>query len=335
MIHTCKLCSYETKRHAHLIQHLETKKHKKNQEFEDAKKHYKVVEKKLTNIAKTQYEHTRMQKENLKLQKEQAKIQKKELKNINTKIDEVHKTAKKAKEYSKSCLFLLNKYYKNNPPLTYPGDDFCKSAIYKYFNVTEEQNEKTNLLAKKIIFYLSKNKLIDCLIKILLPILKHSDVNQQSVMNTDTSRCNYATKLVNEWKSDKAGVYLTSTIIKPFCDIIVEVLQKYVNDYRSYINENDDEIQGDRVFEEHEKLQEIKQSLFTISDSKLYNAIIFKLSSNLHYKSLIDIEAKLLELNNNEEEVEEVEVGVDEIENNKEVKEEIKKKKVQIKCKSK
>ena len=49
-----------------------------------------------------------------------------------------------------------------------------------------------------------------------------------------------------------------------------------------------------------EKLQEIKQSLYAISDSKLYNAIIFKLSSNLHYKSLIDIEARLIELENND-----------------------------------
>jgi hypothetical protein len=322
MIHTCNLCSYETNRHAHLIQHFTTKKHKKNQDIEDTKKYYKVVEKKLTNIAKTQYEQTRFQKQ-------QAKIQKKELSVINTKIEEVYKTAKKAKEYSKSCLFLLNKYYKNNPPLTYPGDEFCKTAIYKYFNVTEEEN-KTNILAKKIMYYLSKNKLTDCLINILLPMLKQTDINKQSILNTDTSRCNYATKLVDEWKSDKAGVYLTSTIIKPFCDIIVGVLQKYVNDYKQYIIDNNEDIIGERVFEEHDKLQEIKQSLYAISDSKLYNAIIFKLSSNLHYKSLINIEAKLFELNNNEQ----VENN-EEIENNEEVIEEIKKNKVQIRCKSK
>lgn len=313
MIHTCKLCSYETDRQSHFNLHLATKKHQKNQEIFDTKKHHKIVEKKLTNIAKTQYEQN-------KFQKQQAKIQKKELKQINTKIEEVHKTAKKAKEYSKSCLFLLNKYYKNNPPLTYPGDEFCKTAIYKYFNVTEEENEKTNLLARKIMYYLSKNKLTECLINILLPMLKQSDMNKQSVLNTDTSRCNYATKLVDEWKSDKAGVYLTSTIIKPFCDIIVGVLQKYVNDYKQYIIDNDEDIVGERVFEEHDKLQEIKQSLFAISDSKLYNAIIFKLSSNLHYKSLIDLEVKL---------------GEQQEEEQQEHQEEIKTNKVQIKCKSK
>ena len=80
-----------------------------------------------------------MQKDNLKLQKQQAKIQKKELKEINNKIDEVHKTAKKAKEYSKSCLAILNEHYKDNPPLTYPGDKICKDKIYKYFNVTERR----------------------------------------------------------------------------------------------------------------------------------------------------------------------------------------------------
>lgn len=293
MLHKCLLCSYESIKFSNYNQHLATKKHQIKQEINDAKKHYKVVEKKLTNIAKTQYEHTRFQKD-------QAKIQKKELIQINIKIDEVHKTAKKAKEYSKSCLALLNTLYKDNPPLTYPGDEYCKKVIYKYFNVTEEENEKTNKLARKIMFFLSKDKLTECLINILLPILKHNDMNKQSILNTDTSRCNYATKHNDKWKSDKAGVYLTSTIIKPFCNIIVDIIQKYVNDYKQYLIDNDDEIVGDRIFEEQEKLQEIKQSLYAISDSKLYNAIIFKLSSNLHYKSLIDIEARLVELENND-----------------------------------
>ena len=315
MLHKCLLCSYETHRYSHFTLHLATKKHQIQQEINDAKKHYKVVEKKLTNIAKTQYEHTRFQKD-------QAKIQKKELTEINIKIDEVHKTAKKAKEYSKSCLALLNTLYKDNPPLTYPGDEYCKKVIYKYFNVTEEENKKTNKLARKIMFLLSKDKLTGCLIDILLPILKNNDMNQQSILNTDTSRCNYAAKHNDKWKSDKAGVYLTSTIIKPFCNIIVDIIQKYVNDYKQYLIDNDDEIVGDRVFEEQEKLQEIKQSLHAISDSKLYNAIIFKLSSNLHYKSLIDIEKRLTELDNDTETKIETKI-------------EIEPKKIQIKSKSK
>jgi hypothetical protein len=328
MIHTCKLCDFTSEKLSNFNLHLATKKHQKNQEIFDTKKHQKVVEKKLTNIAKTQYEQT-------KFQKQQAKIQKKELKQINTKIEEVHKTAKKAKEYSKSCLTLLNKYYKNNPPLTYPGDELCKKAIYKYFNVTEKENEKTNVLARKIMYYLSKDKLVNCLIDILLPILKETDINKQTVLNTDTSRCNYVTKLVGEWKSDKAGVYLIATMIKPFCNIIVDVVQKYVNDYKQYIIDNEEDILGERVFEEHEKLQEIKNCLFEIKDQKLYNAIIYKLSSNLHYKSLIDLEVKLVELNINVDDEDDVingEKNKVNIENNKV---NIEKNKVQIKTKSK
>ena len=70
MIHTCKLCDFTSEKLSNFNLHLATKKHKKNQEIFDTKKHYKVVEKKLTNIAKTQYEQTRMQKDNIKLQKQ-------------------------------------------------------------------------------------------------------------------------------------------------------------------------------------------------------------------------------------------------------------------------
>jgi len=60
----------------------------------------------------------------------------------------------------------------------------------------------------KILYKFNKNKLTDSLIQILLPILKKDDVTQQSVFNTDTSRSNFAAKYDDEWKSDKAGIYL-------------------------------------------------------------------------------------------------------------------------------
>ena len=125
------------------------------------------------------------------------------------------------------------------------------------------------------------------MIEILLPILKKDDMSTQSIFNTDTSRSNYAAKQTNLWIPDKSGIYLNDTIIKPFCNVVIELMKKFYSEYKKYVNENIDYVKDTELMDEFVKLEDIMNCIISIKDKKLYDSIIFKLSSNLHYKSLI------------------------------------------------
>ena len=129
--------------------------------------------------------------------------------------------------------------------------------------------------------------MLDELIEILLPLVKKDDVKAQSIFNTDYARSNFAAKHDDKWKADKAGVYLNAKIIKPFCNIIINLMTSFFYEFRNYMQENEDEFEGRLGFEGTEKLSKISKCVTDIKGSKLYDAIIFKLSSNLHYKALI------------------------------------------------
>ena len=194
----------------------------------------------------------------------------KKLDKVTNKINKVQETANEAKIYSKSCIAMLNDHFRDNPPLLYPGDEQCRQQILKYFKLTEEEIKNNFKLEDKILSKYKNNKLIESLIDILIPILKKDDAKKQSIFNTDTSRCNYAAKQTNIWISDKAGVYL---------------------------NENMDTLNDTQILDGFEKLENIMNCVISIRDKKLYDSIIYKLSSNLHYKSLIktnDIEEKII-----------------------------------------
>jgi len=158
-------------------------------------------------------------------------------------------------------------------------------------------------LEEKILYYYSKNKLAESLIQILLPILKKDDPTKQSVFNTDSTRNNFATKYEDEWKPDKAGIYLNKQIIKPFCNIIVEIMTSYRNDFKQNVKNNEEKYKGEKIFDAYDELQKINTCLCGIKDSKLFDSIIYKLSSNLHYKAIINYEDKYEdeEINDNEE----------------------------------
>ena len=284
MLHKCLLCSYETYRVSHYELHLKTQKHRRNNELN---KNNSIIEKRLKKIEKTQQNQTKaMQTQNKIIRK-----QDKNIKTIDAKLTDVKHIATKAKVYSKSCLAFLNEHFKDNPSLKYPGDEYCKKKLYEHFKINE--NNESSDLEKRILYKFNNNKLIDSLIQILLPILKKDDVKQQSIFNTDTARSNFAAKYDDEWKPDKAGIYLNSTIIKPFCNIIIDIMTKYLAYYKNYVNMN--KSRCEKMFDECDKITNITRCLLDIGDSKLYDAIIYRLSSNLHYKMLI----KKLETVNN------------------------------------
>jgi hypothetical protein len=281
MLHKCDICSYESGQYTNFKRHLKTYKHQTKkllflEQNDVTKQEILNIKEDISELAKTQ-----------QLQNKTIKTQDKTIKTMKTEINEVKTVATKAINYSKSCLALLNEKFKDNPSLTYPGDEYCRKQIYSHFNVTNKEVKETSKLEEKILYKFNKNKLTDSLIQILLPILKKDDVTQQSVFNTDTSRSNFAAKYDDEWKSDKAGIYLNTTIIKPFCNIIVKTMTEYLAYFKDYVKNNDDEFRGEKIFDAYDKSNNIAKCVSEIGESKLYDAIIFKLSSNLHYKMLI------------------------------------------------
>jgi hypothetical protein len=286
MLHHCKYCNYQTNRSCNLKLHIKTKKHETNkllflEKNNKTKQEILNIKEDITKLEKTQ------QTQNKTILK-----QDKNIKTMKTEITEVKHIATKAKVYSKSCLAFLNEHFKDNPSLKYPGDEYCKKKLYEHFKINE--NNESSDLEERILYKFNNNKLIDSLIQILLPILKKDDVKQQSIFNTDTARSNFAAKYDDEWKPDKAGIYLNSTIIKPFCNIIIDLMTKYLACYKNYVKMN--KSRCEKMFDECDKITNITKCLLDIGDSKLYDAIIYRLSSNLHYKMLI----KNLETANND-----------------------------------
>lgn len=289
MLHKCKICNFENSRQSYYLKHLETDKHIKNKHLHEMLEEKKIIAISLDEIKDNQI-------------KNDKKLDKK-LKQISNEVKEVKTIAEKTKIYSQRCLRFLNEQYKNNPPLIYPGNEYCLGEIFKHFNITNKDYKETSKLEEKILYYYSKNKLAESLIQILLPILKKDDPTKQSVFNTDSTRNNFATKYEDEWKPDKAGIYLNKQIIKPFCNIIVEIMTSYRNDFKQEVKNNEEKYKGEKIFDAYDELQKINTCLCGIKDSKLFDSIIYKLSSNLHYKAIISYEDKYEdeEINDNEE----------------------------------
>lgn len=276
MLHKCELCNFEHVKLSNFTRHLETEKHLKNKHIHEMLEEKKIIAISLDEIKENQV-------------KNDKKLDKK-LKQISNEVKEVKTIAEKTKIYSQRCLKFLNEQYKNNPPLKYPGDEYCLGEIFKHFKISEKDFKETSKLEEKILYYYSKNKLAESLIQILLPILKKDDPTEQSVLNTDSTRNNFATKHEDEWKPDKAGIYLNKQIIKPFCNIIIEIITLYRDDFKQEVKDNEEKYKGDKIFDAYDELQRINTCLCGIKDSKLYDSIIYKLSSNLHYKALIRYE---------------------------------------------
>jgi len=312
MKHLCINCNYQTEILTNYKKHIESNKHKlkleliKKEEYDNKKdkdmnKNLLIVSEKITKLEKT-------------VNKE-AEINNKNNKKITAKIEEVKKIANKNKEYAKSTLTILNELYKDNPPLEYPGDRKCLTALHEYYKLTATQAINTNKLQKALIRDFTKKTLVDSIIKILTSFLKKDNLHLQSIFNTDVSRHNYAAKYSDSWEKDKNGVYLNVIVIKPFCNIIKILMQNYKSykfsrakhfkkqllnkdkyeDSDDVFMNKDDETETDflykddesdenrRGMEELEELCEINNLIKYIESNRLYDDIMLKMSPLLNY----------------------------------------------------
>lgn len=310
MKHYCKLCEYETTRIDNFYRHIESNKHKLNietikKEEETIKKIESMETNVINNINEVKNDVNNVKKE---IKREADKNNKK----ITAKIEEVKKIATENKEYAKSTMTILNQFYKDNPPLEYPGDRKCLTALYEHYKISRQQVMTTNKLQKAIIKDFTNKTLLDSIIKILTNFLKNDNIHLQSVFNTDTSRHHYAAKHTDSWVKDKAGKYLNDIIIKPFCEIIKILMLNYkryknekAKDYKKklmnkepytddiFLNKDetetefaykDDTSDEDRNgIDELEELIEINKLGRYIEKGLLYDEIIAKLSLILNY----------------------------------------------------
>ena len=305
MIHNCIICNYSTNQATHYNRHLESNKHKskietinKEEEIlrrneENNKKLESIVIDNMNNVKKA-------------LEKKITK----EVQNVSKDVKEVKKIATKNREYAKSTLTILNELYKDNPPLEYPGDRQCLTALYEHYKLSRQQVMTTNKLQKALIKDYINGTLLDTIIKILTIFLKKDNLHLQSIFNTDTSRHHYAAKYTDSWEKDKAGKYLSEKVIKPFCEIIKALMinyKRYKNDrakeYKKkllnkefdsddiFLNKEETEFafkddssdEDKRGMDELEELIEINKLGRYIEKGLLYDEIIAKLSTILNY----------------------------------------------------
>jgi len=236
MIHNCIICNYSTNQATHYNRHLESNKHKsKIEAIKKEEETIKKIESMETNVinnineVKNDVNNAVNNAVNAvnNVKKEIKYESEKNNKKITAKIEEVKKIATKNREYAKSTLTMLNELYKDNPPLEYPGDRKCLTALYEHYKISRHQVMFTNKLQKALIKDYTKGTFLDTIIKILTTFLKKDNLHLQSIFNTDTSRHHYAAKYTNTWEKDKNGIYLNEKVIKPFCEIIRILMLNY------------------------------------------------------------------------------------------------------------
>jgi len=307
MKHVCTICNYITDRNQYFLLHLETNKHIQNKQNLDRIKQETIIQ--------TREETLDAVKEVvIPAIKKEVKNNNKEILNevrqVNMKVDKVTKIATQNKEYAKSTLTILNEKYRDNPPLEYQGDRESLTALHEHYGLTADEALNTNKLQKAIIKDYKNKLLVDSIIKILTQFLKKDNHHTQSVFNTDSARNNFAAKHQDEWKSDKKGIHLNGTIIKPFCSIIKILMENYrkyksdknkyrrfqlfhkdddpedifmEKDYPEFVNKDDSSDENRRGIDDLEESLNINSLIKHIQSNRLYDEIIFKLSPILSY----------------------------------------------------
>ena len=175
MKHQCKFCDYETTILSKFLRHIQTNKHKTKIEL--IKKEEEMNKKTKELIIKEEEILKRNEENNKKLESividnmnnVKKALEKKitmEVQNVSKDVKEVKKIATENKEYAKSTMTILNQFYKDNPPLAYPGDRKCLTALYEHYKISRHQVMTTNKLQKAIIKDFSNGTLLATIVKI-------------------------------------------------------------------------------------------------------------------------------------------------------------------------
>ena len=153
MKHLCELCNYETIELSKYYRHIESSKHKLNKFNHDKIKQEIIIQTRdeTLNLIKEEMVPIVIKEVTIGVTKEVKKENLKNNKIITKQIEEVKNIATQNREYAKSTLTILNEFYKDNPPLEYPGDRECLTLLQTYYKLTIEQALNTHKLHKALI----------------------------------------------------------------------------------------------------------------------------------------------------------------------------------------
>ena len=141
-----------------------------------------------------------------------------EIKYLKSLVDQAGSIAKT----SVNALSYIHMNYKD-APLLEPINDY---------SIIKRNNE--NLQIEDILLHYYKDgKLVEYLGNILVAHYKKEDPSEQSIWNSDCTRLSYVIrKLVDDkpdWITDKKGIKLRESIIKPLLDYLKTIVQKHVS----------------------------------------------------------------------------------------------------------
>ena len=317
MPYSCESCKYNTQDISNYNKHLETKKHIKNNQFNELKvKVEKLEELEERNEIKINNALTKQQKFNktvinliedktkqledkteLKINNaitKQKKFNKTVINLIENKTKQIEdktkdieeKTALKInsairnqKKFNKSVLTILKEQFSNNPALEKIDEKyFIKELELEYECKINDKDCKLQLL---LIKDYKKKRLIDTLSKIIIKFIKKEELSLQSIFNTDCSRGNYATKLETTWLNDKFGMKFREIVLRPFIEYTINALEPLRNKIvkMTELNRKSPSMdKSDFIMENSNSLLELNCILVK---NKTLEQIIYKLSPQL------------------------------------------------------
>jgi sugar-specific transcriptional regulator TrmB len=220
VIHTCKSCNYSSKSTSDFNRHLNTKKHKNNVGDN-------IFDKTDINIMQMVKEEFDKQNEKFKNNTEELLKEIQKLKETNEKLNKTNnkntnKIIQEARIIKKSILTILNKNFRDTPPIEYIREDEFKRELEKEYNA--KISDKDNKIFSRIFQDYENKKIIKTLSDIILKFVKKEDYKNQSVFNIDSSRANFATKIEDFWLNDKKGMQLKKYTIDKVVQYMINVL---------------------------------------------------------------------------------------------------------------
>ena len=260
IIHSCKICNFNSNHKGDYDKHLLTKKHKKNitqhnttnintdmntdtNTNTNSNTNTIVINKivevtntqnvKIDNLAK-QNEKVLLQNEELRHKIELLEKSNQELKNANN--QNTNKIVKEARAIKKSILTILNTNFKDTPSIEYISEkDFRSELELEYKAKITDKDDK---LFMRIFLNYEKKKLIKTLGDIILKFVKKEDQKSQPVFNIDSSRGNFATKIEDYWLNDKKGLQLKKYTLDVIVGFMINVMNIYRQKLVNMYNEN-------------------------------------------------------------------------------------------------
>ena len=301
VLHICNYCNYKSESSTNYKIHTNTIKHNKNFELYNIANKMKTEIKKEVDIQinKVNEKINKVNKNiNDKIDKVDDKIDDKidkvydKIDKVDDKMDEkingvkhtVNKAIIKQNNFNRSVMTILTQDYGNNPALLHiEREDFIKELELEYKSKLITKDCK---LQQLIISDFKNKRLIDTIAKLILIFVKKDDLKLQSIFNTDSSRCNYATKLEKAWLSDKLGLKLRDIIITPVIEYIIDSLQPLREEVEKQLILNKKTPNGDRsdfIMNNSHYIMEVNYSLVK---KRTHDQILYKISPQLQLEEL-------------------------------------------------